>query len=80
MGTIVVFPRNLDRRTLSPVCVLWEQTVAHRGAALEGQAELAAVSETRDNIVAVDRALWRGSLVFLDLGRSGKDPKGPKRT
>lgn len=53
----MVFPWGLDSRALASVCVLGKKAVAHGGAALEGQAELAAIAETADDIVAVDRAL-----------------------
>lgn len=53
----MVFPGRLDGAALAAVGVLGQHAVAHGGAALEGQAELAAVAEAVDNIVAVDRAL-----------------------
>lgn len=57
MGAVVVFPGGLDGRALASVGILRKQAIAHGGAALERQAELAAVSETPDNVVAVDGAL-----------------------
>lgn len=53
----MVFPGRFDGTALAAVGVLGQHAVAHGGAALEGQAELAAVAEAVDNIVAVDRAL-----------------------
>lgn len=53
-----MFPGDLDRGALAaPADVLRQHAVAHGGAALEGEAELAAVTEAVDDVVAVDRAL-----------------------
>lgn len=37
--------------------VVGQETFAHGGAALEGEAQLAPITEAVDNVVAVDRAL-----------------------
>lgn len=66
MGPVVVFPGDLDGGALAvPGHVLGQHAVAHGGAALEGEAELAAVAEAVDHVVAVDGALWRERNVML---------------
>lgn len=77
VGPVVVFPRHLDGGALAaPAGVLGQHAVAHGGAALEGEAELAAVAEAVDDVVAVDGALCGGerrskvSYVFFFLFRS----------
>lgn len=56
VGAVVVFPGAFDSSTLA-VRVVWQETLAHGSAALEGEAQLASVAEAVDNIVAVDGAL-----------------------
>lgn len=61
MRAVVVFPGHLDGGALAVARdVLGEHAVAHGGAALEGEAELAPVAEAVDDVVAVDRALREG--------------------
>lgn len=56
VGAVMVLPRagDIDGRALA---VLWQETLAHGGTALEGEAQLASITEAVDNIVAVDGAL-----------------------
>lgn len=53
----MVFSWDLNTGALASVDILWQQTIAHGGTALEGKAELATISEAADNVVAVDGAL-----------------------
>lgn len=58
-AVVVLPPRGVDGSALAVRLVIWQETLAHGGAALEGEAQLAPVPEVVDNVVAVDGALWR---------------------
>lgn len=57
VAAVVVFPRCLNGRAALSVLVLGQDAICEGRTALQGQAELASVTEAVDNIVAVDRAL-----------------------
>lgn len=60
----MVLPGSIDGRALA-VGVFWQETLADGGTALQGEAQLAPITEAVDNVVAVDGALWKKCCVNI---------------